>query len=59
MLAGVALGSIVEKHWGNYFWFMVPFGVIGAALMFFGRNIVEGKTKYESYPAPVVTGARS
>jgi sugar phosphate permease len=57
MLAGFALGSIVEKHWGNYFWFMVPFGVLGAALMFFGRHIVEGSTKRETYPAPVAQRA--
>ena len=32
-LAGAALGSIVEKHWDNYFYFMAPFGVIGMLLM--------------------------
>jgi OPA family glycerol-3-phosphate transporter-like MFS transporter len=52
MLAGFALGSIVEKHWDGYFYFMVPFGLIGAALMFFGRHIVERKTKHEPLPAP-------
>jgi OPA family glycerol-3-phosphate transporter-like MFS transporter len=33
-LAGALLGSIVEKNWGHYFYFMAPFGVIGALLMF-------------------------
>jgi len=33
-LAGALLGSIVEKNWDHYFYFMAPFGVIGAALMF-------------------------
>jgi OPA family glycerol-3-phosphate transporter-like MFS transporter len=32
-LAGALLGSIVEKHWDNYFYFMAPFGAIGALLM--------------------------
>jgi MFS transporter, OPA family, glycerol-3-phosphate transporter len=52
MLAGFALGSIVEKQWGNYFYFMVPFGIVGSALMFFGRHIIERKTKHEPLPAP-------
>jgi OPA family glycerol-3-phosphate transporter-like MFS transporter len=33
-LAGALLGSIVEKHWDNYFYFMAPFGIVGALLMF-------------------------
>jgi OPA family glycerol-3-phosphate transporter-like MFS transporter len=33
--AGVVLGWIVDNHgWGAYWYFMVPFGIIGAALMF-------------------------
>jgi OPA family glycerol-3-phosphate transporter-like MFS transporter len=32
-LAGALLGSIVEKNWNHYFYFMAPFGVIGALLM--------------------------
>ena len=41
-LAGVALGWLIDKHgWGTYFYFMVPFGVIGAILMFtLGHKIV-------------------
>jgi len=33
-LAGVALGSLIDAHgWGIYFYFMAPFGVVGALLM--------------------------
>jgi OPA family glycerol-3-phosphate transporter-like MFS transporter len=46
MLAGVALGSIVEKDWGHYFYFMAPFGFAGAVLMFLARNKIKPK------PAP-------
>ncbi len=33
-LAGLALGKLLDKSWGYYFYFMVPFGFIGAILMF-------------------------
>jgi sugar phosphate permease len=42
-LAGAALGSIVERHWDNYFYFMAPFGVLGAILMLSLRFIPERK----------------
>ena len=32
-LAGWLLGSIVERNWDHYFYFMAPFGVLGALLM--------------------------
>ena len=32
-LAGILLGSLLDKSWGNYFYFMAPFGLIGGALM--------------------------
>lgn len=32
-LAGIFLGSLLDKSWGNYFYFMAPFGLIGGALM--------------------------
>ncbi|MGH7177538.1 MAG: MFS transporter, partial [Tepidisphaeraceae bacterium] len=51
-LAGAALGSIVERHWDNYFYFMAPFGIVGAALMYFGSNIIERRTKHEPLPVP-------
>jgi MFS transporter, OPA family, glycerol-3-phosphate transporter len=38
-LAGIALGALLDRSWGNYFYFMAPFGVIGGILMLtiFGR----------------------
>ena len=42
-LAGALLGSIVEKNWGHYFYFMAPFGVIGALLMFTLRFVPQQK----------------
>ena len=44
-LAGAALGSIVEKHWDNYFYFMAPFGVLGALLMFSMRFVPPASPK--------------
>lgn len=38
-LAGALLGSIVEKNWDHYFYFMAPFGLIGAVLMYCLRFI--------------------
>ena len=32
-LAGYVLGSLLDKSLGNYFYFMVPFGLIGGVLM--------------------------
>jgi MFS transporter, OPA family, glycerol-3-phosphate transporter len=32
-LAGILLGSLLDKSWGSYFYFMAPFGLIGGALM--------------------------
>jgi len=37
-LAGVLLGWLLDRSLGNYFYFMAPFGLIGAALMFTIRN---------------------
>lgn len=41
-LAGYALGSLIDHMgWGSYFYFMAPFGAIGAVLMFtMGHRIV-------------------
>jgi OPA family glycerol-3-phosphate transporter-like MFS transporter len=45
-LAGLALGWLIDKvGWGSYFYFMAPFGVIGALLMFFGGSKFEGKRR--------------
>ena len=32
-LAGIFLGALLDRSWGNYFYFMAPFGVIGGCLM--------------------------
>jgi MFS transporter, OPA family, glycerol-3-phosphate transporter len=32
-LAGILLGSLLDKSWGSYFYFMAPFGLIGGLLM--------------------------
>jgi OPA family glycerol-3-phosphate transporter-like MFS transporter len=38
-LAGILLGALLDRSWGNYFYFMAPFGLIGGLLMLsiFGR----------------------
>jgi OPA family glycerol-3-phosphate transporter-like MFS transporter len=38
-LAGALLGWTIDTYgWGSYFYFLAPFGLIGAAFMFFARN---------------------
>ena len=32
-LAGAFLGALIDRNWGYYFYFMVPFGLIGGTLM--------------------------
>jgi OPA family glycerol-3-phosphate transporter-like MFS transporter len=32
-LAGYFLGTLLDRSWGNYFYFMAPFGLIGGVLM--------------------------
>lgn len=32
-LAGIFLGALLDRSWGNYFYFMAPFGLIGGLLM--------------------------
>jgi len=32
-LAGIVLGALLDRSWGNYFYFMAPFGIIGGCLM--------------------------
>jgi MFS transporter, OPA family, glycerol-3-phosphate transporter len=32
-LAGHFLGALLDRSWGNYFYFMAPFGIIGGVLM--------------------------
>jgi OPA family glycerol-3-phosphate transporter-like MFS transporter len=44
-LALKVLGYFLDKSWDSYFYFMVPFGVIGGLLMFAIRNKALGKNK--------------
>jgi OPA family glycerol-3-phosphate transporter-like MFS transporter len=39
-LAGYFLGRLLDKSWDNYFYFMVPFGIIGGVLMWTIRGRV-------------------
>jgi OPA family glycerol-3-phosphate transporter-like MFS transporter len=32
-LAGYFLGALLDRSWGNYFYFMAPFGIVGGVLM--------------------------
>jgi len=32
-LAGLVLGTLLDRSWGSYFYFMAPFGIIGGLLM--------------------------
>lgn len=42
-LAGVMLGALIDRNWGYYFYFMVPFGLIGGTLMWTIRHQVSLK----------------
>jgi OPA family glycerol-3-phosphate transporter-like MFS transporter len=42
-LAGSLLGALVDQSWGYYFYFMVPFGLIGGTLMWTIRHRVSLK----------------
>ena len=44
-LALKVLGYFLDKSWDSYFYFMVPFGVIGGLLMFAIRNQALGKNR--------------
>ena len=50
-LAGALLGSLLEKSWDNYFYFMAPFGIVGGLLMWSIRGRVTLKAKTEPPPA--------
>jgi OPA family glycerol-3-phosphate transporter-like MFS transporter len=43
-LAGYFLGRLLDKSWDNYFYFMVPFGIIGGLLMWTIRGKVTQNT---------------
>ena len=43
-LAGYFLGQLLDKSWGNYFYFMAPFGLIGGLLMLtIGERMTTGR----------------
>lgn len=42
-LAGALLGALIDRNWGYYFYFMVPFGLIGGTLMWTIRHQVSLK----------------
>jgi OPA family glycerol-3-phosphate transporter-like MFS transporter len=44
-LALKVLGYFLDKSWDSYFYFMVPFGIIGGLLMFAIRNQALGKNR--------------
>jgi MFS transporter, OPA family, glycerol-3-phosphate transporter len=50
-LAGYFLGRLLDKSWGNYFYFMIPFGIIGGLLMWSIRGRVTLKAKAEEAKA--------
>src|SRR5205809_1637454 len=52
--AGYFLGALLDRSWGNYFYFMAPFGIIGGMLMLsiLGRITL---TKQARAVAPSVT----
>jgi OPA family glycerol-3-phosphate transporter-like MFS transporter len=56
MTAGVILGELIDRvGWGSYFYFMAPFGIIGALLMVFGGKKMTHKP--EPLPVPEVSPA--
>jgi OPA family glycerol-3-phosphate transporter-like MFS transporter len=50
-LAGVALGYLIDHiGWGSYFYFMAPFGLIGALLMVFAGDTITRKAQQQPLP---------
>jgi OPA family glycerol-3-phosphate transporter-like MFS transporter len=54
-LAGFALGKLLDKSLGNYFYFMAPFGFIGGILMVIMELKSKPKTKLPATPPQVVS----
>src|SRR5437868_2017557 len=48
-LAGYFLGALLDRSWGNYFYFMAPFGIIGGVLML----SILGRVTSAKQPRPV------
>jgi OPA family glycerol-3-phosphate transporter-like MFS transporter len=44
-LAGYFLGRLLDRSWGYYFYFMVPFGFVGGLLMLSILGKVTAKTE--------------
>jgi OPA family glycerol-3-phosphate transporter-like MFS transporter len=51
-LAGYFLGDLLDRSWGNYFYFMAPFGLVGGVLMLFIRGKVTAHTAPPAVPTP-------
>jgi len=50
-LAGIFLGTLLDRSWGNYFYFMAPFGLIGGILML----TILGRVSLAKQPRTVTT----
>jgi len=50
-LAGYFLGALLDRSWGNYFYFMAPFGLIGGVLMM----SILGRVTLAKQPTSVTT----
>jgi OPA family glycerol-3-phosphate transporter-like MFS transporter len=50
-LAGIFLGALLDRSWGNYFYFMAPFGLIGGLLML----SILGRVNLAKQPRAVAT----
>jgi MFS transporter, OPA family, glycerol-3-phosphate transporter len=48
-LAGIFLGALLDRSWGNYFYFMAPFGLIGGLLML----SILGRVSLAKQPRPL------
>ena len=48
-LAGYFLGALLDRSWSNYFYFMAPFGLIGAVLML----SILGRVSLAKQPRPI------
>lgn len=53
-LAGYFLGKLLDKNWDYYFYFMIPFGIIGGLLMLVIRGRVTLKAKQKPPPSGVI-----
>jgi len=48
-LAGWVLGTVIDKFgWGSYWYFMAPFGLLGALLMIFGGGVMSRMSRRQA-----------